>query len=339
MELFLTVKDATIAGCYGGNVTRSQNRACSFTFENTTFVSTNVKGEKYACNLLGAGIKGDTYTFTNCQAIGYNINVPTDLTVSIDEKTVATSIAAGVVLPEGYKVALVDREVTTTVNYNEFWSENKYEVVAHNLVGNINAVLVTEDTVLPEMTGMLQNLTLYAGYNVNLYVPKVEGIVALSKSIDTESLMDRVVTIEGKEYYMITDYVNANAITSDVSFYITFAGEEAYAQKVAVNVVDYAEEILSRGFSDEAKTLLVTMLAYSNEAYTLLNGAANAEIAAIVDANASSFLLFCFCFFSRSFCFFFFFYFCFRSSFFRSFFNIVSWLFADIDIFLFSLFF
>ena len=282
----INVHGATIVSTYSANITQSQNRAGSFTFNNTTFVCTNVKGEKANANLIGAAVAGDAFTFNNCQAIGYTINVPAGTTVTVDKNTTAASIAAGVVLPEGYKVALVDREVTATVNYNEFWSENKYEVVAHNLVGNINAALVTEDTVLPEMTGMLQNLTLYAGYNVNLYVPKVEGIVALSKSIDTESLMDRVVTIEGKEYYMITDYVNANAITSDVSFYITFAGEEAYAQKVVVNVVDYAEEILSRGFSDEAKTLMVTMLAYSNEAYTLLNGAANAEIAAIVDANA-----------------------------------------------------
>ena len=259
------------------------NKAATYNFKDSTFFA-SVNGAPKNTNFFGGTVVDGTVTnFTNTKLYGYNLNNGANVTATVDKDTIAASFGANVTIPEGYKVALVNQKHTTTNNYNVF---DSFEVSAHENTALINAILVTADTVLPSVSGMLQNLTLFSTAQVNLYVPALENIVAVSSALGDLTAAGRNTTINGVEYYTGIGWANANQIANELTFYITFAGEEAYAQAVTVRVVDYAAEILSRGFSTEAKELMMAMLAYSNEAYTLLNGAANAEIAAILAANA-----------------------------------------------------
>ena len=256
--------------------------AATYNFENTTFFGSNA-GAARNSNFFGNTVAGNTVNFTNSKLYGYILNNAANVTVNVDKDTVAGSFGANATIPEGYKVALVNQKVSATYNYNVF---DSFEVTAHENNANVNAILVPADTVIPSVSGMLQNLTLYSTAQINLYVPASENIVAIATALGDLTAAGRKTTINGAEYYTGIGWANANQIANELTFYITFAGEEAYVQAVTVRVVDYAAEILSRGFSTEAKELMMAMLAYSNEAYTLLNGAANAEIAAILAANA-----------------------------------------------------
>ena len=84
------------------------------------------------------------------------------------------------------------------------------------------------------------------------------------------------------EYYVFTESVNANAIGNDVSFEFALVNNETYI--VTLNIVDYAENILSKtSVSDSSYTaqLMVAMLEYASSVYAFESKDNSALIAVV----------------------------------------------------------
>ena len=123
--------------------------------------------------------------------------------------------------------------------------------------------------------GMKYNLSLYANFDVNLYIKDANGAYE----------------IDGVKYAKYTQQIAVNNLASDLVYEIKFTVDGVeYTEKIVINVLDYAKTVLGMDtVSDQMKRVMMSALNYANEAYALLNGGANANIAAILanPANAA----------------------------------------------------
>ena len=120
--------------------------------------------------------------------------------------------------------------------------------------------------------GMKYNLSLHSNFDVNVFIKDANGKYEIG----------------GEKYALYTKDVAVNNLASDIAFEITFERDGVtYTEKFTVNVLEYATTVLNKAdVSDQMKRVMMAALDYANEAYKLLNGTANAEIAAIL-ANPS----------------------------------------------------
>ena len=112
------------------------------------------------------------------------------------------------------------------------------------------------------------NMSLYANFDVNLYVPVANGVSGTTY------------TIGGVEHVLYTKSIAANNITSDLVFTIEFVVDSVtYTENVTVCVLDYAKAVLASDYSDAVKRVMMAALDYANEAYAIVNGGSgNSEI-------------------------------------------------------------
>ena len=166
--------------------------------------------------------------------------------------------------------------------YNAYWADRLgAEIVDFGTAvkgQNYQFILAynTTDTDITIKNELKYNLSLYANFDVNLYVPA-----------DKTTLTGETVTIGGAEYVVVTKLVSAPAVADAVVFEVSYTVDDVeYTEKVTVNVVDYAVAVLDSEYSDKVKRVMITALEYANEVYKLLNGAASDAITAVLDNPA-----------------------------------------------------
>ena len=155
------------------------------------------------------------------------------------------------------------------------------------------ATVVTESvtytpnfTAKANITGLKANLSLYANFNVNLYVPaEYKNAVTVSGYDFTE------VNVNGVDYLQVTAaQLCSNAADAIVfTLNVSEAGYTAEAT-VTVSIVSYATSILEDSkatFTDSDKVLMCYMLDYANEAEAFFDGEANAAIENLLTTYAA----------------------------------------------------
>ncbi len=136
------------------------------------------------------------------------------------------------------------------------------------------------------ITGLKANLSLYANFNVNLYVPaEYKNAVTVSGYDFTE------VNVNGVDYLQVTAPQLCSNATDAIVFTLNVseAGYTAEAT-VTVSIVSYATSILEDSkatFTDSDKVLMCYMLDYANEAEAFFDGEANATIENLLSTYAA----------------------------------------------------
>ena len=151
------------------------------------------------------------------------------------------------------------------------------------------ATIVTESVVYTpnftakaNVTGIKANLSLYANFNVNLYVPaEYEGLVTV------EGYEYKTVNVGGVDYLQVTEEQLCSNASDGIVFAlnITEAGYEANTT-VTVSITSYASTILGGEYTDADKVLMCYMLGYANEAEKFFDGAANETVTALLTEYA-----------------------------------------------------
>ena len=133
----------------------------------------------------------------------------------------------------------------------------------------LNEEVATDITIKGDMK---YNLSLYADFDVNVFVKDANGEY----------------TIDGVKYTKYTKGIAANNLASDLTFDIQFVVDGVtYTERVTVNVLDYAETVLNKAdVSDLMKKVMISALDYANEAYAFVSGNTNAQIEAILNNPA-----------------------------------------------------
>lgn len=136
------------------------------------------------------------------------------------------------------------------------------------------------------VSGMKQNLSLFSDFDINLYIPLLEGeTLTATATLGGDALPMREVTLDGQRYWCVTLGCASNATVDTVYFYLQAEG--ATVTRVSLSVLNYATRVLT---SDEAaltqaKPLMMYMLTYSRAAYSYFAAqqgeAATAALAAI----------------------------------------------------------
>ncbi|MBE6536502.1 MAG: LamG domain-containing protein [Ruminococcaceae bacterium] len=149
------------------------------------------------------------------------------------------------------------------------------------------ATVVTESVVYTpnaeakaNITGLKANLSLYANFNVNLYIPATYKDV-----VTVEGYTFKEVNVSGVDYMQVTaDQLCSNA-ADNIVFTLNISELGFTAQStVTVSIVSYANSILSNEkHTDADKVLMCYMLNYANEAEKFFDGAANESIANLLD--------------------------------------------------------
>ena len=151
------------------------------------------------------------------------------------------------------------------------------------------ATVVTESvvytpnyTATANVTGLKANLSLYANFNVNLYLPAAyKGFVTVAGYEFAE------VNVGGVDYLQVTaEQLCSNAAEGIVfTLNVNEAGYEAETT-VTVSIVSYASTILEGAYTDADKVLMCYMLNYANEAEKFFDGEANETVANLLTKYA-----------------------------------------------------
>ena len=144
--------------------------------------------------------------------------------------------------------------------------------------------------VVSNLSGLKANLSIYADFGVNIYVPieYKEYIVSAVMGDVPMGLGD--VDLDGDE---VAESVKVNAkvaakdCAGNLGIVLSIA-DGGYEANVAINlnVVSYASKVLAlESATDADKALMYQMLTYANEAIKYAGGEANAEILALIGEN------------------------------------------------------
>ena len=146
-------------------------------------------------------------------------------------------------------------------------------------------------TVKANVSGLKANLSLYADFDVNVYIPAIyKDYVAVSVLENAKALTE--INVGGVDYLMVTVSQKCNMAGDAVVFAIDVAEEvngklcEANAT-VSVSIASYATAVLGGNFTDADKVLMYYMLNYANEAEKYIDGAADANITAALENAAA----------------------------------------------------
>ena len=139
-------------------------------------------------------------------------------------------------------------------------------------------------TVASNVAGLKANLSLYSDFLVNLYVP---AAYAQYVKVNGADITANAVTLGEASFVKATVAKNAKEASSDAVFEIAITeGEYTATKTVKISIADYASQILAGNFADTDKVLMYYMLNYAAEAAEYLTGEADAELVALLTANA-----------------------------------------------------
>jgi len=146
-------------------------------------------------------------------------------------------------------------------------------------------------TAKANIEGLKANLSLYADFNVNLYMPvKYADYAAIyfgEKLINTTSA-----TIGDAEYLAATVSQKCNMAGDDIVFTVavseTINGKLCEAEaSVTLSITKYASAILEGEYTDADKVLMYYMLNYANEAEKYIDNASDEKVTALLDTYSA----------------------------------------------------
>lgn len=141
------------------------------------------------------------------------------------------------------------------------------------------------------LSGLKYNLSLYAGFDINLYLPVLDKILAVRTAPGGANLLNgKTTVIDGKTYMVATTGVNANEATRAVCFYIEIALADGTTATVErwLSVAEYSRSILSGSeHTKDDRTLVMALLDYAQAATRILDGVASAELAELLSTYST----------------------------------------------------
>ncbi|MBQ9071429.1 MAG: hypothetical protein IJY23_08835 [Clostridia bacterium] len=158
-----------------------------------------------------------------------------------------------------------------------------WEALPENVQADTD-VNVGSYTLAENVTGLRVNLSLYADFGVNLYIPAdYAGLV----TVDRLELIE-VTTADGAKYLKATLEQLCNKTSDAVTFTLNVKeGDFEGTLTASVSIVSYAKAVLEGEFKDADKVLIYYMLTYANEASGYIDGEKVAEITTLLEANSS----------------------------------------------------
>ena len=129
----------------------------------------------------------------------------------------------------------------------------------------------------------LQSITLYTGFDVNMYLPAPNGRTKILSVTDRNGNIitsDSMVIVNDLAYSVYTLGIGAAALDKDIIFVVTYTvtddsldGEPITAtEEIKINILSYAKTILDGAYSAEEKTLAADMLRYAHSCAQLASG-------------------------------------------------------------------
>jgi len=131
-------------------------------------------------------------------------------------------------------------------------------------------------TLSPTLNFVLKaNLTLYADFVYNIYLPREIGD---SKDLNfvtldgVESPLSKTVTIEGKEYYVIENHIPAQDGDKTFDFSVNITTPTGILEKSwTFSIPDYVEKVNSGNYSENAKAMVNSAMTYVKAASNYQN--------------------------------------------------------------------
>ncbi len=145
-----------------------------------------------------------------------------------------------------------------------------------------------EFTVKERISGLKYNLSLYADFGINLFIPAVyKDYVKVYKDEGKAEELSLIEVTLGESPYVKADLSQlCNKASESVSFYLSIeevCGDDTYTAErtISVSITEYADTILRNdNYTNADKVLVYSMLNYANEAAKYFNGIENDAVIA-----------------------------------------------------------
>ena len=110
------------------------------------------------------------------------------------------------------------------------------------------------------------NLSLYVDFTMNIWLPTDTNVKSITVGGTTYAVADAPV-VEGKHRVSI-ESIGAGSAADDISILITYVdGDKTLTVEKVYSVVEYAKSVLGGEYSNEAKSLLASIVNYINAVY------------------------------------------------------------------------
>lgn len=292
-----TINDANFINLWYSNTficaaTNASAANATFSFTGTNFIGRAAQDTKLVgTDTVNGTVISAKVDFKECNFVN---------TAACELETVSYGVGCGFTAPVSNDrcdgtVQEVEKNLTLSLSYNTFCDYSSlteagydYTRKSETYTATIPYMVLSGEQTAIDPEGLYYNLSLYSNFEINLYVPKDGTNIATASGVTGENDLSESKTIvfeDGSTYYVITKAVNANEVDKDVRFYFTLKDEEGI-KTLTLSVLDYAKTILSGDYRSATEDLMLSMLAYSNEACKLLDGKANQEISAILEENS-----------------------------------------------------
>ncbi len=189
-----------------------------------------------------------------------------------DIVSITYNLADGSVLTDQYiKGQTVKVPEISDIEYNaiKFVFSGKFDV-------EIPEVIESDLTVTPiynkteNITGVKTNISIYADYGINLYIPYSYAQYITSITENGSECITSVANLSNSEYIMVTVYRESYDVTKDAVFTINIEeGGFTAVKEISVSVASYAKKVIESAdpdITDAEKMLMKYMLTYSKEA-------------------------------------------------------------------------
>lgn len=238
----------------------------------TTFKSASGTYNFFKADALKGHYFG-TVNFENCTFDGYILN-------------------GGAIETEGNSIIV--GLGTTFANYGNTFADGKF--TAENIKLSNGTILVKngESYVIEEYKedttrfNPLSNLTLYSNIQYNVYVPVLDEIISatLNGKLITSFEGYDVITVGTQKYYKIPVALDVAQAMSNIGLEIKYKSELGGEKTLAytLNIVKYANAILSGNYLEVEKTLIKDILSYIRSAYVYANTEETAAVVATINA-------------------------------------------------------
>ena len=293
----MEIKNATIVNNSSTNASMNMPGANSvWTIDNCTVVGKSATEQTIVIANVG---ENSTALITNCEFYNSNTNSKDGVTYGAGN----TSSANMTNKLAGYKTVQTDIHKKMTIRYNVFGPQSEfatngysYEINEYEIDVATYFVMVEDSYAEPTVDDLMWNLTLHSDFTINVYLPKTYidngtiGYVRNSRTGSIKAAEAQTAVIDGVEYLVYAITVNADETDRNIQYRFTFNDELKSTYVVDLTVYKYVQTILNSSAQPQvAKELMMACADYVNEAYKLLKGEENANMAALLadEANAA----------------------------------------------------
>ena len=129
------------------------------------------------------------------------------------------------------------------------------------------------------------NLSLYVDFTMNIWLPTDTNVKSITVGGTTYAIADAPV-VEGKHRVSI-ESIGAGSAADDISILITYVdGDKTLTVEKVYSVVEYAKSVLEGSYSNEAKSLLASIVNYINAVYVYDGKAVPASLSTLMTNEA-----------------------------------------------------